>query len=144
MVGHSDKLCAKPFDTPVDKIEKPYGSWMRADPRRCSHTIGSKWLRIGGALPASNTVAADNNKSGAEIDANLIRKGDKSGTTVVSDRGDNVGERRENQGAISNLANRNISLLTNNQENKFQDLFTNTEVENTELIVADPKRRRMD
>lgn len=53
-VGHGEKFCSKLFDTPTDKIEKPYGSWMRADPRRRSHTIGSKWLRMGGAVQYSN------------------------------------------------------------------------------------------
>lgn len=145
MVGHSDKFCAKLFDTPLDKIEKPYGSWMHADPPRRNHTIGSKWLRMGGGVfPASNMVAAHGNKSVTEIGANEIRKGDKSGITIVRDGFDNVGERRENQGAISALANINTSLLTNNQKNKIQNLFTSAEVENTEFLVADPKRRRMD
>ncbi|XP_074343131.1 uncharacterized protein LOC141680958 [Apium graveolens] len=42
LLGHSDKFCAKLFDTPEKLIEKPYGSWMPAEPHRRNHTIGSK------------------------------------------------------------------------------------------------------
>lgn len=45
LVGHSEKFCEKIFDTPLEIIEKPYGAWLRAEPRRRSHTIGTKWLR---------------------------------------------------------------------------------------------------
>lgn len=45
-VGHSDKLCEKLFDMPEDNIEKPFGTWMCAEPRRRMHTMGSKWLRL--------------------------------------------------------------------------------------------------
>lgn len=91
MVGHSDKYCAKLFDTPAEEIGKPYGPWLRADPRRRSHTIGCKWLRMGGAISVSNTVAAYSKKSGTENDANVIRKGDKSGIIVENNRGMIVG-----------------------------------------------------
>lgn len=47
MVGHGVKFCDKLFDTPYDQIDKPFGVWMRAEPRRRSHTLGSKWLRPG-------------------------------------------------------------------------------------------------
>lgn len=50
LIGHSD---AKLFDVQGEDIEKPYGSWMRADPKRRSHTMGNKWLRSGGAFPVN-------------------------------------------------------------------------------------------
>lgn len=58
MVGHGEKFCEKLFDTPIDQIEKPYGAWMRVGPRRRSHTLGSKWLRPGGIIPANNKVVS--------------------------------------------------------------------------------------
>ncbi|KAK1380771.1 hypothetical protein POM88_027515 [Heracleum sosnowskyi] len=51
MIGHGEKFCEKIFDTPVEQIEKPYGAWMKAEPRRRSHTMGAKWLRQGGKNP---------------------------------------------------------------------------------------------
>ncbi|KAK1383264.1 hypothetical protein POM88_020999 [Heracleum sosnowskyi] len=48
--GKSEKFCDKLFDTPLEQLEKPYGVWMRADSRRKTHTIGSKWLRQGGGF----------------------------------------------------------------------------------------------
>lgn len=47
MMGHNENFCDKIFDTPLESIEKPYGIWMKAEPRRRNHTIGSKWLRQG-------------------------------------------------------------------------------------------------
>lgn len=38
-IGHREKSCERFFDTPLKKIEKPYGVWMRAKPRRRMHTI---------------------------------------------------------------------------------------------------------
>lgn len=48
MIGHGQRFSDKIFDTPVYKIEKPYGPWLRADSRRKIHTMGTKWLRNGG------------------------------------------------------------------------------------------------
>lgn len=50
LIGHSEKLCSRIFDTPIEDIKKPYGSWMRAEPKRRNHTIGAKWLRQGGTI----------------------------------------------------------------------------------------------
>lgn len=47
MIGHREKFCEKLFDTPIEQREKPYGIWMKAEPRRRNHTIGVKWLRPG-------------------------------------------------------------------------------------------------
>lgn len=45
-------------------IEKPYDSWMCAEPRRRNHTIGAKWLRQGSLAPVDNLVADASNKEG--------------------------------------------------------------------------------
>ncbi|KAK1403031.1 hypothetical protein POM88_002636 [Heracleum sosnowskyi] len=45
LLGH--KFCSKLFDTPENEITKPYGVWMRAQPRRHNNLIGAKWLRYG-------------------------------------------------------------------------------------------------
>ncbi|KAK1359592.1 hypothetical protein POM88_044066 [Heracleum sosnowskyi] len=43
------------FEIPVESIEKPYGAWLRAEPRRKVHTMGAKWLRSGGSFQAKNS-----------------------------------------------------------------------------------------
>lgn len=45
LMGHNEKFYHKIFDTPLEKKEKPYVIWMKAEPRWRNHTIGSKWLR---------------------------------------------------------------------------------------------------
>ncbi|KAL8098348.1 hypothetical protein AgCh_031201 [Apium graveolens] len=56
MMGHGERFCDRIFDSPIENIEKPYGAWLRADPRRRTHTMGSKWLRNGGDFQARNPV----------------------------------------------------------------------------------------
>uniref|UniRef100_A0A803PEU0 CCHC-type domain-containing protein n=1 Tax=Cannabis sativa TaxID=3483 RepID=A0A803PEU0_CANSA len=47
IIGHSEKFCPTLFDTPAEKIVKPYGVWMRAQPRRKNNLVGCQWLRDG-------------------------------------------------------------------------------------------------
>lgn len=54
MIGHGERFCDRLFDSPMESIEKPYGAWLHADPRRRTHTMGEKWLRSGGAPQAEN------------------------------------------------------------------------------------------
>lgn len=56
MIGHGDKLCEKMFDTQLVAIEKPYGAWMKAEPRRRNHIMRAKWLRQGGKSPVAFPV----------------------------------------------------------------------------------------
>lgn len=56
MIGHAENFYDRLFDTPMEQVEEPYGVWMRAEPRRRMHTIGAKWLRLGGISPMENTA----------------------------------------------------------------------------------------
>lgn len=47
LLGHSEKLCGRLFDTPENDIVKPYEAWMRVPFRRQPKLIGAKWLRTG-------------------------------------------------------------------------------------------------
>lgn len=143
MVGHGEKFCARIFNTPIDKIEKPYGAWMRADPRRRSYTSGSKWLRMGGVAPVSTTVATSGD-SVTEIVAMEIRKGEKSGIISIRDKQDMIMDTGGNQGVTAGLVNKPKNLSAKIQENVSQEIVTAAEVENSELIIVDPKRRRTD
>uniref|UniRef100_A0A803NJS2 Zinc knuckle CX2CX4HX4C domain-containing protein n=1 Tax=Cannabis sativa TaxID=3483 RepID=A0A803NJS2_CANSA len=44
ILGHSEGYCPSLFTTPLEKIVKPYGSFMRAQPHRRNHKIRAKWL----------------------------------------------------------------------------------------------------
>ena len=55
MIGHGEKYCDRIFEMPLENIVKPYGAWLRADPRRSTHTMGAKWLRSGGGNQARNS-----------------------------------------------------------------------------------------
>lgn len=45
IMGHSEKFCPKLFEISEQLIEKPYGLWMRAMPKKNLGRIGEKWLR---------------------------------------------------------------------------------------------------
>lgn len=141
MIGHAEKYCEKLFDTPLEHIEKPYGVWMRAEPRRKTHTMGSKWLRPGGFSPTSI--------SEMEGDA-----GEGSGGSV---KGGEIILGGVNLGGVGNSGTKiveavkggnQVSKVGANIQASFQNYSLSTEAgkgentENTELVVMDPKRRR--
>lgn len=73
IIGHSDKFCDRLFDTSIEEIEKSYGAWMRADPRRRNLLTGSKWLRQSGSFPVSG-AAVGNNQGGDNADSMIVVK----------------------------------------------------------------------
>ena len=68
LIGHSDNFCAKLFDGQGENIERPYGSWMRDDPKSRSYTMGNKWLRSNGA---TLMTSLGNKKCNMATSANL-------------------------------------------------------------------------
>lgn len=143
MVGHGEKFCEKVFETPLDKIEKPYGVWMKAEPRRKNHTIGAKWLRQGGRTPttfrpekgmeSSSTAnpmkgaSGDNGSgnSGITEDMEITNKGDGRGV----DKGGNIAHDKTVMSGINlNIGERETLDLT----------------ESTGLLFMEQKRRRVE
>ncbi|KAK1353792.1 hypothetical protein POM88_052157 [Heracleum sosnowskyi] len=87
MICHAERFCERLFDTPLDKIEKPFGAWMRAEPRRKMHTMGAKWLRPGGISPTTmvrEDGGGGSNKSVTEIVAHKSQPNEKSGQLAVN------------------------------------------------------------
>lgn len=75
MVGHNEKFCERLFDTPEDKIEKLFGAWMKAEPRRRIHTMGNKWLKQGGSIPVKNLMDAEEGNSDKETNTEGSNRG---------------------------------------------------------------------
>lgn len=146
MIGHGERFCDKIFDTPIESIEKPYGAWLRADPRRKTHTMGSKWLRSGGNFQATNS---GENKDGDTDMGNpgkiaiVQQTGAKSGKVVnveLSMQRGNLG------GTEGNIISNN--LITSNQAG---NQISNSNLEGdlmgqdiSEINVIELKRRRVD
>lgn len=70
LIGHSDKFCEQLFETPKELITKPFGPWMRAEPRRKNHTIGTKWLRSGSGFPAVKSREKEESGNGKVVTEN--------------------------------------------------------------------------
>ncbi|KAF4366103.1 hypothetical protein G4B88_025774 [Cannabis sativa] len=135
VIGHSERLCSKLFEMPIEEIVKPYGSFMRAQPRRRYNLVGSQWLRDG---EESNFDGG----SGGQSSARPI-------TVVVGeDRGIGRMARRESPDKVSAPINKEQTMgidgkvgcaLNNAQLNMLDEVEDGVD----SLIVLDTKRRRM-
>lgn len=147
LMGHNEKFCDKIFDIPIENIEKPYGIWMKAEPRRRNNTIESKWLRQGNQFSGTNTVANmeawTGNSDGTEVAKDklnpLILARDKITVETSSVKGGirmAGGDKTEITGYLSNskdnLALNNVVVLGPN------------EILDHGLNIVDPKRRRIE
>lgn len=88
LIGHNEKFCERIFETPLEQLEKSYGVWMRAEPRRKNHTIGSKWLRHSRTFPATTKKAETGDKKSVS-DANNLA-GTRDGSTKSGIQNNNL------------------------------------------------------
>lgn len=146
LIGHNERYCEKLFDTPLDRIEKPYSAWIRAEPRRKNYTEGSKWLRQGNSFPATvreGEQSQQRDKSITRIPAGLEQPtitsgpkfGDNNSEIIMVDgvyQGDNSKDK------VTTSPNFYAEDLTKRRDNNLK-IF-----ESSGLMILDPKRRRME
>lgn len=138
LVGHSDKFCEKLFETPTELIAKPYGTWMRAEPRSRNHTSGSKWLRMGGVSQGNASKEDGGDKSVNEIGAEEIRKAGKTGTEKESSL-----NKSQSVNEIPDFLKTSFNKLPRDREIISIKEGNTTDGDNNEILVTDSKRRRM-
>lgn len=137
MIGHAENFCERLFDTPPEEIEKPYGVWMRAEPRRRMHTMGAKWLKPGGIPPTVNTGeerGAGGGKSVIVIDVHNEQKGENSGITgegLLQDRRIIIGGNKGN--GIAKNVGFQMDLVGGKEDGNNNDNYT----EKRELGLVD-------
>lgn len=119
LIGHSDKFCDKLFDVQGSDIEKPYGAWMRADPKRCSYTMRNKWLRAGGAAPVNTTTEEDGDKSMAMISATANKNSGKLGITTETTSIDSRVAVAVNLGVTGGVQDKNKKLAIISRDNEY-------------------------
>ncbi|KAF4382153.1 hypothetical protein F8388_008639 [Cannabis sativa] len=90
ILGHSDRFCPQLFVVPADKIVKPYGAGMRAQPRRRNHLIGSKWLITGAEEDDSFTGGATGPDSFSSI--NVQGQSSSLGGVMTTNQGISIEE----------------------------------------------------
>ncbi|KAK1403248.1 hypothetical protein POM88_002853 [Heracleum sosnowskyi] len=122
---------------------KPYGTWMRAEPRRRSHSMGSKWLRTGGSTPVTVANEDAGGKSPAEIIATEISQGGKTGGDKAGKPNDNMQVIGEKSGVVTGVVNKSTILIPPIVENESVRAGNNADGDSNEIIVSDPKRRRV-
>ncbi|KAK1374683.1 hypothetical protein POM88_030876 [Heracleum sosnowskyi] len=126
-------------------IVRPFGAWMRAEPRRKNHTLGSKWLRPGGGFPAASSAKKERSVMGKVVTENngsVDNKGVNEGMMVDILNGDKGINHGVIQGGSSNF-NRapNLQNIINHNNNNLKD--KTAEVDVTEIPIVDPKIRRI-
>lgn len=143
-MGHNEKFCEKIFDVPLEKIEKPYGIWMKAEPRRKNHTIGAKWLRQGNQTPMNNPMPEMETR--VEEGGSVIVAGDRKDPKKVGDKvvifGNNrtQGGREKIGGDFAEIgANKIITARQISNSNQEGDVIMDCG-----LLIVDPKRRRVE
>lgn len=145
MIGHGEKFCEKLFETSTEIVEKPYGSWMKADSRRKAHMMGSKWLRSGGTSQTASTAEEGgpgkgkvSDESGGKDISNYKKSGyvgERSGKLLVTVDGENQGKMLLTDKVTPNQLIKNHISINHGVENQF---------DNSEILLLDPKRRRID
>ena len=45
LLGHTERNCPSLYDCTEGNVDRPYGSWMKAPPRRGMMNSGERWLR---------------------------------------------------------------------------------------------------
>lgn len=146
MIGHGERFCDKVFDMQVEKIEKPYGPWLRADSRKKVHTMGSKWLRSGGGSQVGNS-----GDSGGVTEDKIIPVTEAMVQQTSVYLGKELQRKEVNQGAFVGV--RSESPMITSQDVSNLGIIRNSILtlegisdgpDNIELNVLDPKRRRME
>ncbi|KAM6600113.1 hypothetical protein CsatA_019722 [Cannabis sativa] len=68
IIGHTENYCSRLFIQSASTIVKPYGTFMKAVPRKTQYAMGAKWLRSGSSSYGGHggSVAAGGGSVGRE------------------------------------------------------------------------------
>lgn len=72
----------------MDQIEKPYGPWMKSEPKHRNYTLGAQWLRKGGNFPVNSPAKARDEAQG--ISVTVIHAVDRHNPEVSGNRRNNM------------------------------------------------------
>uniref|UniRef100_A0A803PRX9 DUF4283 domain-containing protein n=1 Tax=Cannabis sativa TaxID=3483 RepID=A0A803PRX9_CANSA len=123
------------FTTPLEEIEKPYGEWMYAQPRRRNNMVGSKWLCI--EADGADHQFLGGPDAGRILVPNMVTT---PLTELVGDDGGNRGVQGNGQSVELNMeGNSPFTSFSNGKSTINIEEFKNT---HEHLIGANPKRKR--
>lgn len=149
LLGHSEKFCARLFDTPAEKIVKPYGIWMKAPFRKQVKPIGAKWLRSGEGIGGEGVEGISQNAPQGMTGGLLpIIQGNITNSAIVvtetNHSRDNSGIRLTEPMQISSNSGGENGFLNVKEGNDVGLVgIEDNEEDNNGLNVVDPKRRRL-
>uniref|UniRef100_A0A803PR19 Reverse transcriptase domain-containing protein n=1 Tax=Cannabis sativa TaxID=3483 RepID=A0A803PR19_CANSA len=137
--GDEEKFCPKRFDVPTDQLAQPYGIWMKAQPRRRHHLIGSQWLCNGDGDDVESTDGSPlgENRQQSTIKALLIKE------PIAPDQGA-LNNHRINLGKSKGVIVPEIMqpLYGNMSTSPRESPLDTLEEELEDNVIVDSKRRR--
>lgn len=145
MIGHGEKFCERLFDT-TEMIEKPYGAWIRAEPRRRMKNIGAKWLRPGGIslkTSAGEKDGASSNKLVTVFQEAVTCHGEKSRVMGNDVRHEIRVVVQENKGGRTTINLQFQNDVQIRQAKNRQEAGKSVDGENNEMVVIELKRCRL-
>uniref|UniRef100_A0A803PWA8 Uncharacterized protein n=1 Tax=Cannabis sativa TaxID=3483 RepID=A0A803PWA8_CANSA len=135
IIGHSERFCSRLYDTPLELIQKPYGLWMKEEPKWKNKLIGARWLRTGTAADAqfADNVTAINAPT---ITPTSIQGLQDKNTTVEGDFA--INSINHGLGVHKGIAkDQGIALINANKEILAENFLTEA------MIIVDSKKRRL-
>ncbi|KAF4388094.1 hypothetical protein F8388_014777 [Cannabis sativa] len=144
VIGHSKRFFSKLFEMPIEEIVKPYGIFMRAQPRRRYNLVGSQWLRDG--EESEGAFVGRSNSSSVALGGRSPAR--PTNVVVGEDRGLGRMARMESPGKVSAPTNKEQTMgivgkvdftLNNDTLNMLDELEDGVD----SPIMLDTKRRRM-
>ncbi|KAK1380443.1 CCHC-type domain-containing protein [Heracleum sosnowskyi] len=137
LIGHSEKYCEKLFDIPADQITKPYGVWMRAEPKRKTHSMGARWLRQGGGSPAKPMSAEEQVDKAIAIVQPVVGGGNPGKAGI--DENEQQQSQRVDKSVVIGADKGNLNMLVGRETVVDNEM----DLENVGLNITDLKRRRL-
>uniref|UniRef100_A0A803QSS3 Reverse transcriptase n=1 Tax=Cannabis sativa TaxID=3483 RepID=A0A803QSS3_CANSA len=137
MSGHSERFCAKLFNTSANEITKPYGEWMKAPLRRRKKLIGAQWLRTGfESMDAScnSNQKPDHPTQNRGSNGAVIEQNYQNNSKMAMDRGKNH--------MIDTHIDGGISQLNNSLQHVFDELANNQPITKKGKLIVESKKRR--
>ncbi|KAL8125389.1 hypothetical protein AgCh_012905 [Apium graveolens] len=146
IIGHSERFCPKLFEQEGEIMEKLYGPWLCAAPRRAALNVGSKWLRQEPILmkQPENTADSEMQEDGGRDNGKRTSR-EKIMENGVLNGGNSGNNDGEGKGENSNVP-KSMQIEDNAAVGKDKVVMQTEENQESseELMIVDPKRRRTD
>ncbi|XP_060961840.1 uncharacterized protein LOC133032039 [Cannabis sativa] len=122
VLGHSEKFCPRLYDTPEDRIVKPYGLFMKAASKRQNFLTASSWLRSGKTTTLVETEEPEDEAININAPAQFVPEPAKHHNSRDSNPSSSVNE--------------GTAVILKENEMRFSS--------DLDIVISEGKRKRLD